>query len=570
MNSPFPVLGLTGGIASGKSFLCGMLSSRGWHVIDADVAGRKVVEPGSEGLTALVADFGPTVLLPDGRLDRQALGQLVFRDAAARSRLEALLHPRIEAHMFRELAEIRKPCAGAVLDAALWVERGLGHHFDQLWVVEAPEALRVARLQARDGLDPQAALSRIRAQAHPAERRLHADRVFQADGRDLTPDLEEALQQLQAAWPELRKARRPEPEPPPLPPPLLQQLLESLLGGGGSRAELFLERYWPGGGAAPEDFVRLSLTRGGTSSTRSWPSLDGIRLNALAQEMAGRASSLRLPPLFLQTHPTPNLQESPWAGPVQQVWVASADLEATGNSTVQLVWDRRPIPKAPIQATAPRAQGTRPTPAPILLTPAAAAQFLGEALRWIWESFPHRLGTRISTPALTLIEDGTLPGFLGSTAIGDDGRPAGRRVLVKDGQLLAPPSNPASGHSPRPSLLALPGPRTSVDPLEGPGRGYRVQSLASGCFNAPTGDFAFRVTRAQGIGQEGGQAWLAGGWICGNLWETLESIEPGSELQAFGRLHAVLQGPPISGAMPTLFCPTLQTAEAVEWADPHP
>ena len=149
MRFPFPVLGLTGGIASGKSFVSELLRQRGWVVLDADQAARRVVEPGTEGLEAIVKAFGPGILA-EGALDRAALGARVFQDPVGRKRLESILHPRILAHMEGEAARLPEDTLGVVLDAALWVEIGQGHRFDALWVVEAPEALRLQRLTWRD------------------------------------------------------------------------------------------------------------------------------------------------------------------------------------------------------------------------------------------------------------------------------------------------------------------------------------------------------------------------------------------------------------------------------------
>ncbi len=240
--TPFPLLGLSGGIAAGKSFVASELAQRGWTVIDADALAREAVAPGSEGLAAIVAAFGPGILGPDGGLDRARMAAEVFSDDRARHRLNALLHPRIEALLTARLAALPPGTRGAVLDAALWVERGRAHHFDAFWTVDAPEALRLARLAARDGLDPAAARARLRAQARAPERALHADRVILNDGGDLSGILAEAEAALLADW-KIRRARTwRTPMAAPFTPDQLREVLAALLARGGDYAEVFVER----------------------------------------------------------------------------------------------------------------------------------------------------------------------------------------------------------------------------------------------------------------------------------------------------------------------------------------
>ncbi|MBS0476392.1 MAG: dephospho-CoA kinase [Proteobacteria bacterium] len=239
---PFPLLGLSGGIAAGKSFVARWLAARGWALVDADELARAAVAPGSDGLAAVVAAFGAGVLASDGSLDRAALGRVIFGDDARRRELEGLLHPRIEALRAARLAALPEGTKGAVLDAALWVERSKAHHFDAFWVVDAPEAIRVARLAARDGLSDAAARARLRAQVHAAERALHADLVVLNDGRDLEGILTQGEAGVLAHW----KARRARAwrslMDAPFSPDQLRLVLETLLSKGGSYAEAFVER----------------------------------------------------------------------------------------------------------------------------------------------------------------------------------------------------------------------------------------------------------------------------------------------------------------------------------------
>ena len=239
---PFPLLGLSGGIAAGKSFVARWLAGRGWAVIDADALAREAVAPGSEGLASVAATFGNGVLAGDGGLDRAALGRIVFGDDARRRALEAILHPRIEALRAERMKALPPDTKGAVLDAALWVERGRAHHFDAFWAVDAPEEIRIQRLIARDGLDEAAARARIAAQIHPAERALHADTVIPNDGRDLDHILERAEAGVLSNWRARRKRAWRSLMDAPFRPDQLRLVLETLLSKGGGYAEAFVER----------------------------------------------------------------------------------------------------------------------------------------------------------------------------------------------------------------------------------------------------------------------------------------------------------------------------------------
>jgi TldD protein len=239
---PFPVLGLSGGIAAGKTHVGRLLAANGWTLLDADQVARELVEPGSEGLVQLVAAFGAGILAADGTLDRSALGAEVFRNSASRDRIEAILHPLIEARISSRLQALPVQEKGAVLDAALWVERGRAHHFDAFWVVEAPDSLRIKRLMNRDGLDGQAAVARIRSQSSQPEKRLHADFLLCNDGRDLGAQVQEAEASLLADW----KSRRNRIWSPSMALPFtdlqFRKILEALLAKGGDHAEVFVER----------------------------------------------------------------------------------------------------------------------------------------------------------------------------------------------------------------------------------------------------------------------------------------------------------------------------------------
>lgn len=159
------VIGLTGGIASGKSTVADLLRARGAVIVDADLLARQVVEPGQPALAELVARFGADILDGDGRLERKKLAARVFADPAARAELGRITHPRIAAASQAEIA--RAAAAGApvvIYEAALLVENRAHEGLDGLIVVAAPAAVQRARLQARDALDGAAADARLAAQ----------------------------------------------------------------------------------------------------------------------------------------------------------------------------------------------------------------------------------------------------------------------------------------------------------------------------------------------------------------------------------------------------------------------
>jgi len=179
-SSPGPVLGLTGGIAAGKSTVAAILEELGAKVVCADHLARRVVEPGTPGLEAVVARFGAEFLQSDGTLDRKKLARRVFADPAARRDLEAILHPRIRDAFAAEVRRIRAEAPEAVIvyDAPLLIEAGAHRAVDRVIVVAVDEDVQVRRLMERDGLSEAEARARIDAQMPLAEKRKHADVVI--------------------------------------------------------------------------------------------------------------------------------------------------------------------------------------------------------------------------------------------------------------------------------------------------------------------------------------------------------------------------------------------------------
>ncbi|MFC5178837.1 dephospho-CoA kinase [Nocardioides taihuensis] len=190
-------VGLTGGVASGKSSVSAMLAELGAVVIDADQLAREVVAPGTEGLAEVVAAFGPGVLTPEGELDRPALGAIVFADEARRRVLEAIVHPRVRARG-AELEAAAPPGALVVHDIPLLAETGQADAFDAVIVVDAPAELQVERMVGQRGMTREDAEARIAAQASREDRRAIATYVIDNTGtlEDLRARVAEIVAEL--------------------------------------------------------------------------------------------------------------------------------------------------------------------------------------------------------------------------------------------------------------------------------------------------------------------------------------------------------------------------------------
>ncbi|MBB6670995.1 dephospho-CoA kinase [Cohnella nanjingensis] len=173
-------IGLTGGIATGKSTVARLLVERGAALVDADRIAREIVEPGQAPLAQIAAHFGPEVLLEDGTLDRRKLGRIVFADAAKRKELEAITHPAIRAVMRErvEALERERPDRLVVADIPLLYESGLEALYEGIMVVYVPRDIQLQRLMARDGLTAEEADKRLSAQMDIEEKRRRADYVI--------------------------------------------------------------------------------------------------------------------------------------------------------------------------------------------------------------------------------------------------------------------------------------------------------------------------------------------------------------------------------------------------------
>jgi dephospho-CoA kinase len=205
-DAPAPYrVALTGGIASGKTTVANLFAARGVPLIDTDVIAREVVAPGQPALDAVVAAFGPGVLEAQGQLDRRQLRDMIFADATARARLEAILHPAIRAEMERQSRAAASHGPYQVLVIPLLAEGGRRDHVDRVLVVDAPEALQIERLMARDAVTREQATAALQAQASREARLALADDVVVNTGN--LAELEPQVAALHEAYRRLALAR---------------------------------------------------------------------------------------------------------------------------------------------------------------------------------------------------------------------------------------------------------------------------------------------------------------------------------------------------------------------------
>lgn len=191
------IIGLTGGIATGKSTVSRLFAERGAHLIDADQVAREVVEPHTEGWHRIRVRFGEEVFHPDGTLDRKALGTRVFRDAEARKALNRMLHPLIVERMrtLTKQCRERDPDGIVVWDTPLLIEGNLTKSVEKVIVVYVPETLQLQRLMARDGLSEEEARQRIASQLPIEEKKRYAHILIDNSGT-----LAETERQVDQIW----------------------------------------------------------------------------------------------------------------------------------------------------------------------------------------------------------------------------------------------------------------------------------------------------------------------------------------------------------------------------------
>jgi dephospho-CoA kinase len=193
------LIGLTGGIASGKTTVANLLATHGAETIDADQVAREIVAVGSAGLSSVVEEFGEEVLSASGELDRKKLGAIIFSDPERRLELESILHPLIKSRTTQLIAESRKEVV--VYAVPLLVEANVDHPFDLIVTVEAGVENQIERLVTSRGLTDEQARERIQAQASREDREARADAVIESSGT-----LEQLANQVDALWESIQLA----------------------------------------------------------------------------------------------------------------------------------------------------------------------------------------------------------------------------------------------------------------------------------------------------------------------------------------------------------------------------
>ena len=195
-------VGLTGGLASGKSFVGRSLADLGCFLIEADALGRQVIEQGGETYEAVVAAFGQEILDPDGQVNRRRLAKIVFADAAQLAKLNALVHPHVRARERALAAEFARehPDGIAITEAAILVETGTYKDYDRLIVAVCRPEQQIERSMERDGVSREEVLNRLRRQMPLEEKVKHADFIIDTSGSK-----ENTLQQVRTVYESLRK-----------------------------------------------------------------------------------------------------------------------------------------------------------------------------------------------------------------------------------------------------------------------------------------------------------------------------------------------------------------------------
>ena len=196
------IIGLTGGIASGKSFISEHLQQLGALIIDADELARQAVQPGSVVLSEIEKEFGADLIAKDGTLDRAKMGGIVFNSAKARQKLNEIIHPQVLKEVYRLISINRNDpdLKAIIIDAPLLIESGLNEAAEEIWVVSVDKDIQVARLMSRDKMSLEQAQNRIKSQMPLAEKLAYADHVI-----DNNQSRAETLRQIDRLWQKVLK-----------------------------------------------------------------------------------------------------------------------------------------------------------------------------------------------------------------------------------------------------------------------------------------------------------------------------------------------------------------------------
>ena len=195
------IIGLTGGIASGKSTVAKMLKERGAYLIDADQVAREVVEPGEPAWLDIHRWLGDEILLPDRSINREKLAELVFADEVMRQRLNSIVHPRVASRFIERSREIREKEPGAIIvyDIPLLIEAGMHKMVDLVVIVFADKDIRLVRMEKRDGFSREEAERRFTAQMPLEDKKKYADYIIDNNGT-----LDDTARQLDSIWRKIR------------------------------------------------------------------------------------------------------------------------------------------------------------------------------------------------------------------------------------------------------------------------------------------------------------------------------------------------------------------------------
>jgi dephospho-CoA kinase len=204
--TPLIIAGLTGGIASGKSTVAAMLAAAGARIVDADRIAHQVVDKGQAAYDDIVRHFGPAILKPDGQINRETLGAIIFNDRDAKQALNKIVHPRVNEVMQRHIHQLARehPQDPVILDIPLLIESGWHKSLPVIILVYVPEVVQQTRLMTRDGLTATDAMSRIRAQMPIDAKRAFADFII-----DNTGTLEATQRQVLAVYEQIRAGGAP-------------------------------------------------------------------------------------------------------------------------------------------------------------------------------------------------------------------------------------------------------------------------------------------------------------------------------------------------------------------------
>ncbi len=198
------VIGLTGGIGTGKSEVAQMLRALGARIVDADLVGHEAYKPNTESYREVVKAFGEDVLQPNGEIDRRKLSAIVFSDSDQLTRLNGIMHPRMARMVAEELDQLRSQSVSvAVVEAALLFEAGWDVLVDEVWVTDSPVETVIDRLQARNGFSAEEVLKRIDSQMDRSERLAQAQVVV-----DNSTDVDELEHTITGIWNSRVKGRK--------------------------------------------------------------------------------------------------------------------------------------------------------------------------------------------------------------------------------------------------------------------------------------------------------------------------------------------------------------------------